>query len=75
MCKHSYNKYNLTKVLSKKLKKPVLFTIPKFVLELMFSEGASVLTDGQSIYPKRLEDIGFKFEFNCIEDAVDNLCK
>lgn len=66
---------NLTKVLSKKLKKPVLFTIPKFVLELMFSEGASVLTDGQSIYPKRLEDIGFKFEFNCIEDAVDNLCK
>lgn len=65
---------NFSKVLAKELKKPLLFTVPEFILEAIFSEGAKVLSEGQSIYPKRLEEAGFTFEFSCIEDAIKNLC-
>jgi len=64
----------LTKVLAKELKKPVLFTLPKKLLEVVYGEGANVLTQGQSVYPKRLEEAGFNFEFSCIEDALHDLC-
>jgi NAD dependent epimerase/dehydratase family enzyme len=42
-------------------------------LRLIFGEGAKVLTDGQSVVPKRLMDTGFEFEFQTIEETIDNL--
>jgi uncharacterized protein len=65
----------LTLALGKTLKKPTILPVPEFVLNLIFSEGAKVLTDGQSVVPKKLLDLGFKFKFKTIEDTIDNLCK
>lgn len=65
--------YGLTKALGKSLKRPTIFPVPEFVLELIFSEGAKVLTDGQSVVPKRLMDEGYRFRFETIEDTIEDL--
>lgn len=65
----------LTKALGKTLKRPTILPVPEFVLKLIFSEGARVLTDGQSAIPKKLLDLGFEFKFKNIEETIENLCK
>ena len=42
----------LTQALGKTLKRPTILPVPEFVLNIIFSEGAKVLTDGQSAFPK-----------------------
>lgn len=63
----------LTKALGKTLHRPTLFPVPEFVLKLIYGEGASVLTDGQSMIPQRLEENGFRFQFKTIEETIENL--
>lgn len=65
----------LTLALGKTLKRPTILPIPQFVLNIIFSEGAQVLTDGQSAIPKKLLELGFKFKFNTIEETIEDLCK
>jgi uncharacterized protein len=65
----------LTLALGKTLKRPTILPVPEFVLNLIFSEGARVLTDGQSAVPKKLLYLGFKFKFKTIEETIENLCK
>lgn len=64
----------LTFALGKTLKRPTILPVPEFMLNLIFSEGAKVLTDGQSAIPKKLLDLGFKFKFETIEETIENLC-
>ncbi|CAM3818440.1 TIGR01777 family oxidoreductase [Arcobacter cloacae] len=65
----------LTLALGKTLKRPTILPVPQFVLNIIFSEGARVLTDGQSAIPKKLLDLGFKFRFKTIEETIEDLCK
>ena len=65
----------LTLALGKTLKRPTILPVPEFVLNLIFSEGAKVLTDGQSAVPKKLLNLGFKFKFRTIETTIEDLCK
>ena len=65
--------FGLTKALGKALHRPTIFPVPSFILSLIFSEGAKVLTDGQCAKPKRLMDSGFIFKFETIEDAINDL--
>lgn len=60
----------LTKTLGKILHRPTVIPLPKFVLKVIFSEGASVLTEGQRVIPERLSQEGFVFEFAELEDAL-----
>lgn len=63
----------LTKALGKSLHRPTILPVPQFVLNLIFSEGARVLTDGQCAKPKRLLDFGFRFKFDSIEHTIEDL--
>lgn len=65
----------LTKTLGKFLNRPTIFPLPKFILNLIFSEGSKILTDGQCIKPKRLIENGFKFKYKTIEDTIANLVR
>ena len=65
----------LTDALGKALHRPTILPVPEFVLELIFSQGAKVLTDGQQIVPKRLLDNGFTFSYSTIQDAINDLVK
>lgn len=65
--------YGLTKALGKALNRPTLLPIPQFVLNIILSEGAKVLTDGQKAIPNHLLQAGFTFEYKNIEDTINNL--
>lgn len=65
--------HGLTKALGKYLHRPTILPVPRFALNLIFSEGAKVLTDGQSATPMKLLKNGFHFKYNTIEDAIKNL--
>ncbi len=65
--------YKLTKALGKALNRPTILPVPEFILNLIFNEGAKVLTDGQCVKPKRLIDSGFDFKFKSIDDAISSL--
>ena len=65
----------LTKALGQTLNRPTILPVPEFVLKLIFSEGAKVLTDGQSAIPARLQKDGFTFKYPTIEEVINNLLK
>ena len=62
-----------TKELSSKLHRPAFIPLPVFILKLIFGEGSQVLTDGQKVYPKRLLEHGFKFNYPKINSVLDDL--
>lgn len=62
-----------TKIMGKVLKKPTFFTVPKFILKLIFADGATVMLDSKDVYPKKLLTSGFKFKYPHFEDALKNI--
>ncbi len=60
----------LTDALGQALNRPTLLRIPKFVLQMQYSEGAQVLASGQKVLPERLLEKGFRFTYSEIEEAV-----
>lgn len=65
--------HGLTKALGKTLKRPTILPLPAFVLQLLFGEGSTVLTDGQRVIPKRVVESGFEFKFVTIEEVLEDL--
>ncbi|BFU77084.1 TIGR01777 family oxidoreductase [Arcobacter sp. 15-2] len=65
--------YGLTKALGKILNRPTILPIPQFVLNLLLSEGAKVLTDGQKAIPTHLINSGFTFKYENIEETIKDL--
>lgn len=63
-----------TKQLSKELNRPAFFHLPYFLVKLIFGEmGESLLLNGAYIYPKKLLDNNFKFQYETIEYALKNI--
>lgn len=65
--------YRQTKILGKVLNRPTFFTIPHFILKLIFGEGATVMLDSKEVCPTKLLDKGFVFEYEEFEDALKNI--
>lgn len=52
------------------MRRPSIFPMPEFVLNLLFAkERAVLLTTGAKIIPKRTQELGFEFEFPEINSA------
>ncbi|MEI6121984.1 MAG: TIGR01777 family oxidoreductase [Bacteroidota bacterium] len=60
-----------TKTLASLLHRPSFLMIPKFALHLLFGGGASVLVNGQFVYPERLLDQDFVFKHNYLVEALE----
>ena len=73
---HSITNIALTKKIAQRLKKPLFLpNIPKFILQILFGEMATILLEGSKISSQKIIDTGFEFEFEQIDDALDNLLK
>ncbi|WP_106475570.1 TIGR01777 family oxidoreductase [Phytohalomonas tamaricis] len=59
-----------TKTLAHRLGRPALFTIPGKALELVLGERARLLLTGARMRPARLEEAGFKFRYNTLDEAL-----
>ncbi|MGQ9846309.1 MAG: TIGR01777 family oxidoreductase [Bacteroidales bacterium] len=64
-----------TETLTKKLKRPQILFIPKFILNLIYGEGAQVLTSGQYVLPAKLLEQNFKFQYTTIDEVLDAIIK
>ncbi|MGI8640200.1 MAG: TIGR01777 family oxidoreductase [Pyrinomonadaceae bacterium] len=60
-----------TDTLGKVLHRPTIIPIPAFGVKLLFGEkGETLLLESARVLPKRLEDAGFEFQFNNLEEAI-----
>lgn len=64
-----------TKNLAKKLKRPQILFVPKFILKLIYGESAEVLTSGQYVIPAALLEKNFKFQYTTIEEAIEAIIR
>jgi uncharacterized protein (TIGR01777 family) len=62
-----------SKCLARALRRPCLFPVPPFMLRLMFGEVAFVVTGGQNVPPRRLDQEGFTFQFRDCQAAMNDL--
>lgn len=56
--------------LGKVLRRPVLLFVPAWLLKSALGEMSRLLLTGQNATPKRLQEDGFVFKFNTLEDAI-----
>jgi uncharacterized protein (TIGR01777 family) len=61
------------RAVAKALHRPYWFHVPKFLLRLVLGEMSVLLTEGRSSQPKRLIELGFRFQFGKLEKAMDDL--
>jgi uncharacterized protein (TIGR01777 family) len=65
----------LTKALGRALRRPTIFTVPRFALEILLGKGlaAALLFTSAQVTPSRLLESGFVFETPDIEDALSSV--
>ncbi|WP_445452190.1 TIGR01777 family oxidoreductase [Flavobacterium sp. 25HG05S-40] len=61
----------LTKVIAKKLKKPLFLpNIPQFLMKLILGEMSYLLFTSKKLSSQKIQDLGFEFQFPEIEQAI-----
>lgn len=66
----------LTKSIARHLKRPLFLpNIPQFMMKLILGEMSILLFNNKKILPSRSLELGFKFEFPTIEQALKNIIK
>jgi uncharacterized protein len=61
------------KTLAEVLKRPFWFHAPRIVIKLALGEMSTLLLDGQFLVPRRLIESGFKFKFETLRPAFQDL--
>ncbi|MDD2651501.1 MAG: TIGR01777 family oxidoreductase [Sulfurimonas sp.] len=64
-----------TKILGKVLHRPAFLRVPAFAIKLIFGEGATVVLDSKEVYPSKLAEHGFVFEYEKFEDALKEIVR
>ena len=60
----------VSKTLAQALHRPSWLPAPSFALRALFGEGAVPVLTGQRAYPKKLEDVGFRFRYPTLAEAL-----
>ncbi len=63
--------HTFTKTLGAWLNRPTVFTLPEFLLKLMFGEMSTLLIDGQKVLPQALLDAGYEFKHLSLKQALE----
>lgn len=62
-----------TKALGAALHRPAGLPVPTIALRAMLGEGATMLLEGQRVLPRRTQELGYRFRFAALTDALANL--
>ena len=60
-------------VLGSVMNRPSFFRVPKIALEIMYGEGAKPILDSIRMQPVVLQEKGFEFEFDDLEEALADI--
>lgn len=64
----------LTKQIARILKKPLwLPNVPEFMMKLILGEMHVIVTQGQRVSSKKIEDLGFQFKYHHLEPALQDI--
>lgn len=67
---------DFSKALAKSLNRPLFFTMPIFIVKIIFGEmGDALLLSGQKVLPIKITKSGYIFEFDNINKALANIIK
>lgn len=72
---HPVTNKRLSQLLSAVLYHPLLFRIPAFVINLALGQSATMLLDGQRVVPQHLLNLHFRFQYEHLDQALNNLVK
>lgn len=64
-----------SKTLGRVLGRPSWLPVPPFMLKLLFGEGAALLAEGQHAIPQKALNAGYKFQFETLEPALQDVLK
>ena len=67
--------HDLSSELSRLFGCPFMIPIPVFMIRLMYGEASRVLTSSKLVYPQRLIEEGFKFNYPLIKESLKHLVK
>ena len=63
-----------TKTLGKVLNRPTILPVPEFAIKMLFGEmGETLLLEGARVYPQKLTDAKFEFDFPSLEAAMKHV--
>jgi uncharacterized protein (TIGR01777 family) len=64
---------DFAKILGKVMRRPSFFVVPAFLLKLVLGEVAAIVLQGQRVVPKKLQDLGYDFQYPVLEEALRNV--
>jgi len=64
-----------TKTLPNLLKRPAIFTVPRFALKIALGEASSLLLNNPQVYPERLLNEGFQFAYPDIKSCMEQIVR
>ena len=63
-----------TKMFASSLHRPAFFRIPAFVLNTLYGPTrASMVLEGQNVYPKRTLESGYRYKFPSVDSTLNDL--
>ena len=62
-----------TKAIGRILDRPAFFDLPAWLVKLAFGEGSSVMLESKEVYPRILQDAGFKFLYPTFDSAMEEI--
>ena len=60
---------DFTKALGHAVRRPTILPTPRFAIELVFGDGAVIVTEGQRVVPEHSEATGYAFKYRTIDSA------
>jgi len=63
------------RIVARELHRPYWFHLPTFLLRIPLGEMSVMITEGSYSQPKRLLELGYKFKFPTLQDAVEDIFK
>ncbi|MCX7797195.1 MAG: TIGR01777 family oxidoreductase [Melioribacter sp.] len=72
---HKVRMKEFTKILGKNLNRPSYLKITPLILKIFFGEAAKYLLSSANVSPKRTQSLGYKFQYELLDDALINLLK
>lgn len=70
---HPATNQELSRALGRVLRRPAFAPVPAFALKLLYGEMAQIVTGGQRMRPRRLEELGYAFRQPELERALRSL--
>ncbi len=60
-------------LLARSIRRPAIFSVPAFLLNMALGEAATLVLDGQKVMPQKLGDNNFTFSFVNFSEAINDL--